>query len=183
MTCVVVYADAHDKAFFDRLCEIIGEYIPSVTVWKSAVYSSCESPAILITDHESFKRIDMSPGIIIFGGTGKYDLSAIQGDNTVVIADSQNDMQLEYVYGTKLPAITCGLFARDTITLSSIESDSAVINLQRSITCFDGSVAEPQEIPVRFSRPVDSYLLMASAAVLILTGNSDCLAHAASIMV
>jgi hypothetical protein len=173
LTCVVVYADAQDKGFFDNLCKMISDHIPPVTVWKGEISAEHESAKLLITDHESFSRIDLSPEIIVFGGKSRYDLFVTRQDKTVVIADSQNNEQLEYISSTKLPAITCGLFAKDTITLSSIESDSAVINLQRSITCFNGDIAEPQEIPVRFSKPTDNYLLMAAAAIFILTGNSD----------
>ena len=155
MTCVVVYADASDKDFFDKLCGMVSGRIPHIKMWKGEASPSGEPAEFIITDHESFGNFDAAP------------------DNVVFIADSQNHERLEYISGTKLPAITCGLFAKDSITLSSIESDSAVINLQRSITCFNGDIAEPQEIPVRFKGPMDSYLLMAAAAIFILTGNSD----------
>ena len=173
MTCVIVFAEAQDKGFFDKLVEMAGGHIPLIHVWKGEVCAGEGCAAMIIADHESFKRIRLEPRIIVFGGKKHCDISRLAAENTIVIANSCDYEQIEYISKTKLPAITCGLFAKDTITLSSIERDSAVINLQRSVTCFNGETAEPQEIPVRFERPVDSYLLMAYAAILILTGNAD----------
>ena len=172
MTCVVVLADEQDQAFFDRLVEMVCSDIPIIQVWKGEICTKSNHAAMLITDHESFKKIRLKPQIIIFGGKNCHDISHLATENTVVIANSCDHGQIEYISATKLPAITCGLFAKDTITLSSIERDRAVINLQRSITCFNGETAEPQEIPVYFKQATDSYLLMASAAIFILTGNA-----------
>ena len=97
----------------------------------------------------------------------------VQGGNIVAIVDCGNERLVDFVSSTKLPAITCGLSPKDTITLSSIEEDSAVVTLQRAVTCFDGTVAEPQEIPVRLSGITDNFSLMAASAVFILTGNID----------
>ena len=173
MICVVVFADEQDKEFFDRLVDMTSESIPLIQVWKGEIFAGDESADMLIADHESFKSIRLEPRIIVFGGKNHYDISRLAGENTIVIANSCDHGQLEYISATKLPAITCGLFAKDTITLSSIERDGAVINLQRSVVCFNGETVEPQEIPVRFERPVNSYLLMAYAAIFILTGNCE----------
>jgi len=177
---VVVFADAQDKGFFDRLVEMASNYIPLIQVWKGEVRAKGSPAGMLIADHESFTRIHLEPRIIIFGGKNHREIRHLAGENTVVIANSCDHEQIELISKTKLPAITCGLFAKDTITLSSIEPDSAVINLQRCVTCFNGSTAEPQEIPARLGRPVDSYLLMALAAIFILTGNADRLADSLS---
>lgn len=176
MTCAVILADSQDKEFFDKLTGLTRSHFSPLCCWKGEVSHHGDSPGLLITDYESFSRINLSPKIIIYGGKGRYDLSQVNTEQTVVIVDSCDSTQFGYVSSTKLPAITCGLFAKDTITLSSMTADSAVINLQRSIQCFSGEIAEPQEIPVRFISAPDSYLLMAVAAIFILTGNSDRLA-------
>lgn len=173
MTCAVILAETQDKEFFDKLTDLTRSHFSPLCCWKGEISHHGDSSGLLITDYESFGHIDLSPKIIIYGGKGRYDLSQVTTKQTVVIVDSCASAQLGYVSSTKLPAITCGLFAKDTITLSSMTADSAVINLQRSIRCFSGEIAEPQEIPVRFMSAPDSYLLMAVAAIFILTGNSD----------
>ena len=91
----------------------------------------------------------------------------------VAIVDSGNEALLEHVSDTRLPAITCGLRSRDTITLSSMAKKSAVIDLRRSVSCLDGSTVEPQEIPLRHQKTSDNFLLMATAAILILCGKTE----------
>ena len=97
-----------------------------------------------------------------------------QGFGTAVaIVDSGDEALLEHVSSTRLPAITCGLGSRDTITLSSMAKKSAVIDLRRSVSCLDGSTVEPQEIPLRHKKTNDNFLLMATAAILILCGKVE----------
>lgn len=176
MICVTVFAGAKNKEFFDALVAMTLPCFSPISVWRGEIKSHGKEPQLLITDDESFYRIDMLPQILVFGGKGQYDLAKAGNVQTVAIVDSCDHDQLAGVASTGLPAITCGLFAKDTITLSSMRGDGAVINLQRCITCFNGDVAEPQEIPVHFARPIDNYLLMAVASVFILSGKSDRLA-------
>jgi len=48
-------------------------------------------------------------------------------------------------------AVTYGLCARDTVTMSSLSEDSMVISLQRNILTLGSGLAECQEIPVALS--------------------------------
>ena len=100
----------------------------------------------------------------------RYSRMAIP-DSLLAVVDSSNEEVLLHVSRTKLPAVTCGLSPRDTLTLSSIGEQSAVVSLQRAIVCLDGAVCEPQEIPVLLRAPADCFVLMAVAAVFILSGN------------
>jgi len=170
---VVVVADAQYKDFFDKLADMAGTFISLVRVWKNEITIESDCSHLLIADHESFKSITPQSRIIVFGGKANHDILHLVNEHTVAVVNSCNTEQLEYISSIKLPAITCGLHAKDTITLSSIEHDRAVINLQRGLTCFTGESAEAQEFPVSFEAPVDSYLLMAYGAILILTGNAD----------
>lgn len=173
MTSVVVLAEAGDRKFFDNLNDRISSTFSPITIWNGEAKSHGDTAGLLLCDSGSLRCIHMSPRIILFGGRGWHELPKADAEQTVVIVDSCDEAQLRQVSGWGLPAVTCGLGARDTITLSSMRGDSAVINLQRSITCFDGSVAEPQEFPIRLSAPTDHYLLMAVASIYILTGNAD----------
>lgn len=98
--------------------------------------------------------------------------------NAVAIVDSADSDVLAAVAGRRLPAVTCGLGTSDTLTLSSLTVDSAVISLQRQITAFDGTKVEPFELPVSFSKRVEPFELLAAAAVFVLMGSRNPLAGA-----
>ncbi len=67
-----------------------------------------------------------------------------------------------------VPSLICGFSAHDTVTLSSITSDSAVVCLQRSIITLDGTTCEPFELPIKLSgRFSNDHLLLLCAAAII----------------
>ena len=90
------------------------------------------------------------------------------GDQVVAVVLSDNGRAMELLSHSQVKGVTCGFSSRDTLTVSSISAESAVICLQRAITTFSGARIEPVELPVRLSRPVDMFSLLCVAAILIL---------------
>jgi len=84
---------------------------------------------------------------------------------------SDHAAALELLARSGSPAVTCGLSARDTLTLTSIAEGGAVIALQRSLPTWDGGRAEPMELPVCGPcGPAERYPLLCCAAVLAFCG-------------
>lgn len=67
------------------------------------------------------------------------------------------------------PLISCGLHLRDTITLSSIESDRVVLSVQRDFRSLSGEIIEIGEYPLIYSGK-HHRALIAAAALLLLFG-------------
>lgn len=170
---MIIAAKIQDKKFWNLLSGILGSYFPTVHVYDRKLTAMCHYAEFVITDTQSFDVIEAGATLVIYKDAQEIPPNFFEGQQAVAIVDSCNKDLYGFVNATKLPAITCGLSAKDTITLSSIGQDSAVIDLQRSVTCFDGTVVEPQEIPLQLSTAVDSFALMAAAAVFILTGNIE----------
>lgn len=137
----------------------------------------CDNAELILTDSDSFDLVYSDTAVVVFKEAGKLNVGFDTQKQVVAIVDSCNQDVMKLVSETELPAITCGLSARDTITLSSINEDSAVIDLQRSITCFDGKIMEPQEIPISLCSTIDSFALMCVAAIFILSGNAALLSE------
>lgn len=96
--------------------------------------------------------------------------SGIECENQIAIVDSADAAVREHLARRRLPAITCGLSGADTLTLSSLTADSAMIALQRQITAFDGTKTDPFELPVLYSQRIETFDLLAAAAVFCLMG-------------
>ena len=156
----IVVADSDDcEKFFDELSGALSGY-----------FDACELRLCGIRDYKPAGN----DSVIVVYNQPQPTLFSDQGTKTVVaIVDSGDELLLGHVSDTRLPAITCGLRSRDTITLSSMAKESAVIDLRRSISCLDGSTVEPQEIPLRGQQPRENFLLMATAAILILCGKVE----------
>ena len=68
--------------------------------------------------------------------------------------------------------VSFGLSGKDSITVSSLEPDYAVLALQRELVTLDGRVVEQQEIPLPIPRATGASGLMALYGALLLLGAS-----------
>jgi hypothetical protein len=163
VTGVIIAADERDKKMWVTQPRILTDHL---------------ADAIVILSLTEAKRLHIDCAVIICGG----EHAALSGigahSGAVAVVDSANVAALRQIGESSLPAITCGLSARDTLTLTSFSRDSAVLAVQRSITCFDGTVFEPQETPFFLADAIDSFVLMAAGAVFLLTGNAEKLKNA-----
>ena len=66
--------------------------------------------------------------------------------------------------------VSYGLSGKDSITVSSLEKDTAVLALQRELMTLGGEVIERQELPVRLPAGSDSEEIMAACGSLLLLG-------------
>lgn len=67
----------------------------------------------------------------------------------------------------RLPLISCGAGAKNTLTFSSIRPDGGMICLQRRLTTFSGRIAEPQEYTFHCFEG-DPFPTLAAFAVLLM---------------
>ena len=155
----ILVADNDDGEFSAELSDALSGYFNE---GELKLYDIKSSPPT-VNDSVIVVYKQPQPTVFQFQGSGV----------AVAIVDSGDEALLEHVSGTRLPAITCGLRSRDTITLSSMAKKSTVIDLRRSVSCLDGSTVEPQEIPLRHKKTNDNFLLMTMAAILILCGKVE----------
>lgn len=88
-----------------------------------------------------------------------------------VITDSQNAAgRLPHFSLENGAIISCGMASKDTFTLSSHTSDSAVVTLQRPLKALAGHQLDPGDFPLAFKGPVPAFALMAGVAALLLLG-------------
>lgn len=171
MISVVIAANNQDKKFRNAIQNILNRNFKAIHCIGRCLDVRCENAEMLIADADEFELIYTDTAIVIFKDADKLAIDFETRKPAVALVDSCNEDMLKLASKTGFPAITCGLSPKDTITLSSIDEDSAVVDLQRSVTCFDGTVVEPQEIPVALYSSIDSFALMCVAAIFILSGN------------
>ncbi|WRS28831.1 hypothetical protein U6B65_06820 [Oscillospiraceae bacterium MB08-C2-2] len=169
MITVAIAADHDDKKFGYTLNQIFSRYF---ALQKEQGLSH----SFVVKDFDSLCSGGEVPEalLIIYKNICTIKKEKIPSQALAVV-DSTNRELVHFVSKTKLPAITCGMASMDTITLSSITEESAVINLQRTITCLDGQLVEPQEIPIKLHSAAGKYAIMAAAAALIASGCLDIL--------
>jgi len=161
-------AKPSDKPLWDTILRGLEPHYPTLLAANGILSLPAEPAKIIVSDIQTFHKLERGDTIVLFKNGEALPPGILPPRHAIAVVNSCDERALASASSTKVPAITCGLSPRDTITLSSIASDSAVINLQRTVGCFDGTTAEPQEIPVKFGTPIDSFHLMALACIFIL---------------
>lgn len=89
---------------------------------------------------------------------------------TVGICEDSNRKALEIFKENNIPVISCGMSAKNTVTLSSLGSDLLLAALQRTVIDFSGTELDPEEFRIKLIKSYTPFAVMASVAVLLLKG-------------
>ncbi len=117
-----------------------------------------------------YKKTDLQieNGIAVFiDNTTRFD-GQILPPNIIGICEENNHKALEIFKNSNISVITCGLGIKNTVTLSSLTSNSLLTALQRTITNHLKREIEPAEFKIRLSKSYSPFSVMASTAVLLL---------------
>jgi hypothetical protein len=171
LLCVVVAAKKEEDSFWSAMAGLLEERFQVLRAYAGVLEAKDEEAQLILADM-NYRAVRADQVVFVYRDYESVNPELPIDANAIAIVDSSKEDLLAYVATTGLPAITCGLSAKDTVTLSSMRTDSAVINLQRGVTCFDGSLAEPQEIPIKRPEDADSFAVMAASAICLLAGKS-----------
>lgn len=124
---------------------------------------------IIISEYKK-TELKINKGIAVFIDDTDRFIGQKFPDGIIGICEDCNSKALEIFYENKIPVITCGMNAKNTIAISSISSNTLLASLQRRITDIGGNVIEPEEFKVKLSKKYLPYSVMASITILILCG-------------
>ena len=175
MLTILALADNEDNFFWGTLSRFLKPHFAMVDIPGQTIGSGRKKAPLILCGAESFRQIDCDELIVVYKKAVQPGTVLCAAANITAVVDSSADGLLEHVARTKLPAITCGLLTRDTVSLSSIGDSGAVLDIRREIICSGGAVVEAQEIPIALRAPADDFALMAAAAIIILSGKKDAL--------
>jgi len=148
MTIVSVIGKSTDKALEEIiLSQLIKTYQVTYIKNKSLVQAG-SGYEIIVCDTPELKSLYINECIIVLKNGGLVPEIPLP-EKSIIIASSENLEQLKALKNTNLNVITCGVNEKDTLSCSSITTDSVVISLNRQITAFSGRKIQPLEIPLR----------------------------------
>ncbi len=86
------------------------------------------------------------------------------------ICEDNNINALEVFKKSHIPVISCGMSAKNTITLSSLNSDTLLATLQRTVKNIKGDEIEPAEFKIKLKKSYSHFSVMACVAILLIKG-------------
>ena len=119
-----------------------------------------------------YKKTDikLKSGIAVFiDDTDRFNNQTFPKGITGICEDG-NFTALKVFKESGTPVITCGMSAKNTVTLSSFGDSSLLASLQRTLTDFKGNEIDPAEFKIKLTKRFSPFSVMASAAVLLLIG-------------
>jgi hypothetical protein len=86
------------------------------------------------------------------------------------VFSSHSGQAAEQLKGAPVIPVACGTSPRDTLSVASLTEGDATVSLLRSLCALNGELLEPKDVPVRLSRSIGTYPLLAACAVCLLCG-------------
>ncbi len=86
------------------------------------------------------------------------------------ICEENNRHALDIFSKNKTSVITCGMNAKNTVTVSSFNTENLLISLQRAISIPYGTLIEPAEFKIKLKKQYKPFSIMASTTILLLLG-------------
>lgn len=174
MIPVFLLGEEHDAALRLPLCRILERYggVLHICGAHAAQYAIGQA-RFLLCETSRLESIQAEQAILIFKSQQAISCGQLSlSDGVISILETENEAAARMLLHTGTTALTCGLTARDTLTLSSISDTAPVVTIQRAITTFDGHTLEPVKNASRCIRlcpimPVEHLRL------LLLTGHAS----------
>lgn len=173
VTTILLYGGRTDTAVSFKLCRALERNGGVLHICGGTVLAcSLGRPRFLLYETDRLENVQLDDGILICKPTlppnpGAPSLS----DSILCVAEPENTAALAMLRAAHGTVVTCGMSPRDTLTISSIGEQDAVVSVQRAIRLPGGETPlEPCEVRVRLSAPVAGYPLLGTCAVLLLAG-------------
>ncbi len=114
--------------------------------------------------------ISLSYGIAVFcDESNKFNAQRLPS-GIIGICEENNINALSILKKNRLCAITCGMSNKNTVTLSSFDSDTLIAAIQRSFTDKSGNEIEPCEFKVCLKKQYRPFSVLAAITVLLILG-------------
>lgn len=141
---------------------LLSDYRPTATLSDGVYRRPAGRDGYLIIG-TPLRRVE-AKGCILIVGEGAAAIPRVEGGSPVLLCGVHAGAS-----GLTGQIISCGLGVRDTITVSSLTRESAVVSLQRPVTTLSGRRVEPCELPLSLPSGMDVHHVLAAAGVLLLS--------------
>ncbi len=160
--------------FADRKSKTEKEIIEILTLFGASYISdktvcSTEGAFTVVSEYKCIDLI-LNDGIAVICDITDRFKSQRFPTGIIGVCEDTNIKALDLFHKNHIPVITCGMNAKNTVTLSSLDNNIPFITLQRRITNLKGKIIEPAEFNIKLSKNYSPFSVMASVAILLLEG-------------
>ena len=129
-----------------------------------------EESRFLVCDCGQIPQVEGGSGILFFKNSFDSKAPIAVPEGFLCAFEPQNQRAAAFLRAAGAAAVTCGMCAKDTLSISSLDYGAAALSLQRSISTVSGDVVEPGEITVKLRSAVSPRQMLAVCMVLLMAG-------------
>ena len=148
-----------------EIAEILKKHGASV-ITESAVFSGIGDFSVFFRSKPI--KISGDKNIILIADNSDYLTKIKLPKKTIGICESKAQKSLKAFEKSKIQTITCGLNLKSTVTLSSINENSMLVCLQRSLISLYGKTIEPADFKIILTQNYQPFSVMSACILLLL---------------
>ena len=162
MNTILLFGEAQDHTLRNAL-------LPALERYGGVLYAGERQIFRLTTEKPAFFFF-VFERILLFKGscTGNSPLSL--PDGFCCVLESDNHRAAALLQNSHFPVVTCGMGAKDTLSVASLDDGNAVLSLQRSVAALDGRILEPHDFRVSICTGTGPRQILAVSMTLLLSG-------------
>lgn len=170
MQTILLYGDRRDMFLRTALLGALAQSGSVLYVEEGHFFQAPEEdPAFFVYECECLPSLSVSKGLLLLKNSCSCrELSLPSGIWAVL--ESDNHSGACALRHQPSPVISCGCSARDTLSLASIEDETAVLSLQRSVFTLNGKLVEPHDFSVSLQSRRHPHQILPVAMALLLCG-------------
>ena len=154
-----------EKEIIDILTDFGANYISDKKI-------SAASGGFTIISEYKKTDIKIDSGIAVMLDNSERFENQIFPEGIIGICESSNLKALEILRANNTPVISCGMNPKSSVTLSSLNSSSILLTVQRRINLPD-KIIQPGEYQIEISKKYSPFSIMASAVILFLKSDKS----------
>ena len=171
MTDILLFVKSNDQSIVKALLPALARYGGVRYIHPELLRKIGEDEArFLVCDCERIPKVEGSSGILFLKNSFDSDMPIAIPDGFLCVFEPQNQRAAALLRAAGAAAVTCGMCAKETLSISSLDYGAAALSLQRSITTVSGDVVEPRDITVELHSAVSPRQMLAVCMVLLMAG-------------
>lgn len=159
MLKVLVFSSGNDSREPDEMIRLLSRRFAVAASGSGILHIPAGEPELILLKADEKREFSIDGGCVVMSFSQKIPLPDMSGCTLFAFEPLSAPVP-------RCRIISCGLHHRDTITLSSIESDRALLSVQREFPTANGDMVEIGEYPLLYSGELYRALI-ASAALLL----------------
>ena len=165
MTTIILYGNANDEVLRKMILNSFSRFFHIIWLNQNEIKNYGKGKELLLIETSHIESVHLENGIFILKENADPRTIKDLSKDIITIVHSENREHVTFLSNFQSPAISCGMFEKDTFTFSSISQEDAIVSLQRPIMALTKNKVEPCEMPVDFSGPCNEYALLVFCAL------------------